>query len=74
MAGGGRQGGNSVSLLVASNAILDLKNEFDSVKISQNKSRDEGIACLKEIDTEPNDNKFAKAAYDLQVLLCQWKM
>ena len=68
------QGGNSVSLLVASNAILDLKNEFDSVKISQNKSRDEGIACLKEIDTEPNDNKIAKAAYDLQVLICQWKM
>jgi len=75
------QGGNTIKLIVASDAILNLKDEFDSVKESQEVSKDRAIDCLMDIDMDLSDweegsasYNLVKASYDMKTLLCQMKM
>lgn len=75
------QGGNTIKLIVASDAILNLKDEFDSVKESQEVSKDRAIDCLMDIDMDLSDweegsasYNIMKASYDMKTLLCQMKM
>ena len=73
------QGGDKMKLIVASDAIISLKPEFDSVKESEENSRDEAIKCLNDIDIDLGDYSGAsydlmKSSYDVSVLLCQLKM
>ncbi len=75
------QGGNTIKLIVASDAILNLKDEFDSVKESQEVSKDRAIDCLMDIDMDLSDweegsasYNIMKASYDMKTLYCQMKM
>ena len=75
------QGGNTIKLIVASDAILNLKDEYDSVKKSQETSKDTALECLMDIDIDLSDWEkdstlydLMKTSYDLQTLLCQMKM
>ena len=73
------QGGGKMKLIVASDAIINLKAEFDSVKESQQDSMDEVIKCLNDIDIDLGDYSgssydLMKGVYEIDRLLCQIKM
>ncbi len=75
------QGGNTIKLIVASDAILNLKDEFDSVKESQETSKDNVLECLMDIDLDMSNWEKGSSSYelvksynDMQTLLCQMKM
>lgn len=75
------QGGNSIKLIVASDAVLNLEAEFNSVQESEEETKDKAIKCFMDIDIDLSDYEegsytydLMKSSYDMQTLLCQMKM
>ena len=75
------QGGNSIKLIVASDAVINLEAEFNSVQESEEETKDKAMECLMDIDVDLSDYEegsytydLMKSSYDLQTLLCQMIM
>jgi len=70
-------GGEAFRLLIASENLLSLQAEVESVNSSQKISRQEAIRCMVDLD-EPSGAGYIyeleKALYDSQVLMCGLKM
>jgi hypothetical protein len=73
-------GGSSFKLLIASEGVLEVQGEIESVNNSQAAARKEAVDCILALD-EPSTTDYASASYeilkslyDMQVSLCRIKL
>ena len=65
------QDGNNFNLIVAAKKLIQSEDDIKSVQENNEEAKSKFLDCVMEIDSDPNDNEYAKAAYQLGVLICQ---
>jgi hypothetical protein len=67
------QDGKNFNLIVAAKKLIQSEEDIKSVQENNEKAKSKFLDCVTEIDSDPNDNEYAKAAYQISLLLCNMK-